>query len=186
MLGDDEQLALDASARAGRPDSGRSIASSRLAARMLEQLTALREPDAAVELVTVHGAKGREWPTVVVLGFEEERFPNRRALLGRRRPAARGRGGAPARLRGANPRRPGALSWPSTPRGLRDSSRRWDYSPTSGATAAVGTIAHVLVESRPTSRTGQEHPGDRAGKGLVLHPLADVRRLDVGQELEGA
>jgi DNA helicase-2/ATP-dependent DNA helicase PcrA len=34
-----------------------------------------------VELVTVHGAKGREWQTVVVLGMEEERFPNRRALV---------------------------------------------------------------------------------------------------------
>ena len=32
--------------------------------------------------MTVHGAKGREWPTVVVIGFEEERFPNRRALQG--------------------------------------------------------------------------------------------------------
>jgi DNA helicase-2/ATP-dependent DNA helicase PcrA len=30
----------------------------------------------------VHGAKGREWHTVIVIGFEEERFPNRRALLG--------------------------------------------------------------------------------------------------------
>jgi DNA helicase-2/ATP-dependent DNA helicase PcrA len=35
-----------------------------------------------IELVTVHGAKGREWQTVVVLGMEEERFPNRRALVG--------------------------------------------------------------------------------------------------------
>jgi len=37
---------------------------------------------APIELVTVHGAKGREWPTVMVIGFEEDRFPNRRALLG--------------------------------------------------------------------------------------------------------
>jgi DNA helicase-2/ATP-dependent DNA helicase PcrA len=29
----------------------------------------------------VHGAKGREWQTVVVLGIEEDRFPNRRALV---------------------------------------------------------------------------------------------------------
>jgi DNA helicase-2/ATP-dependent DNA helicase PcrA len=45
------------------------------------RLEALRVPDAPVELVTVHGAKGREWQTVVVLGMEEERFPNRRALV---------------------------------------------------------------------------------------------------------
>ena len=40
-----------------------------------------------IELVTVHGAKGREWRTVVVLGLEEERFPNRRALVGADNPA---------------------------------------------------------------------------------------------------
>jgi DNA helicase-2/ATP-dependent DNA helicase PcrA len=49
--------------------------------RALARLTALRRPDALVELVTVHGAKGREWQTVVVLGMEEERFPNRRSLV---------------------------------------------------------------------------------------------------------
>jgi DNA helicase II / ATP-dependent DNA helicase PcrA len=46
------------------------------------RLEALRDPHAPVELITVHAAKGREWETVVVIGFEEERFPNRRALLG--------------------------------------------------------------------------------------------------------
>jgi len=45
------------------------------------RLEALRRPDAPIELVTVHGAKGREWQTVVVLGMEEDRFPNRRALV---------------------------------------------------------------------------------------------------------
>ncbi len=80
-LGDDEQLALDAFAgwSVGFRSLDRFLAS---AARMREQLQRLRVPDAAVELVTVHGAKGREWPTVVIVGFEEERFPNRRALLG--------------------------------------------------------------------------------------------------------
>ncbi|MDQ6682202.1 MAG: ATP-dependent helicase, partial [Chloroflexota bacterium] len=45
------------------------------------RLLGLRDPGAPIELVTVHGAKGREWETVVVIGFEEERFPNRRALV---------------------------------------------------------------------------------------------------------
>jgi DNA helicase-2/ATP-dependent DNA helicase PcrA len=49
--------------------------------RALARLTELRRPDAPIELVTVHGAKGREWQTVVVLGMEEERFPNRRSLV---------------------------------------------------------------------------------------------------------
>ena len=51
-----------------------------------ERLRALATPDALVELATVHGAKGREWETVVLVGWEEDRFPNRRALLGARDP----------------------------------------------------------------------------------------------------
>jgi len=80
-LGEDDHLALDAFAgwAVGFRSLDRFLAA---AARVQEQLSRLRVPDALVELVTVHGAKGREWPTVVVVGFEEERFPNRRALLG--------------------------------------------------------------------------------------------------------
>jgi superfamily I DNA/RNA helicase len=80
-LSDDDHAAIDALL-------GWAAAFARLdlflaaGGRMLERLTALRDPAAPIELVTVHGAKGREWPTVVVIGFEEERFPNRRALLG--------------------------------------------------------------------------------------------------------
>jgi DNA helicase-2/ATP-dependent DNA helicase PcrA len=54
--------------------------------RALARLEALRIPGSLIELVTVHGAKGREWETVVVLGMEEERFPNRRALAGSAEP----------------------------------------------------------------------------------------------------
>jgi superfamily I DNA/RNA helicase len=46
-----------------------------------KRITALRDPDAFVELATVHGSKGREWATVVLLGFEQDRMPNRRSLL---------------------------------------------------------------------------------------------------------
>ena len=41
----------------------------------------LRRPDAAVQLMTVHAAKGLEFPVVVILGLEEDRFPNRRAVV---------------------------------------------------------------------------------------------------------
>ncbi len=44
------------------------------------RLESLRDPDAPIEITTVHGAKGREWPLVVVLGMEVDRFPNKRAL----------------------------------------------------------------------------------------------------------
>jgi DNA helicase-2/ATP-dependent DNA helicase PcrA len=80
-LGDDDHAALDALL-------GWATAFTRLDVFLdagdgvLARLTRLRDPAAPIELVTVHGAKGREWPTVVVIGFEEERFPNRRALQG--------------------------------------------------------------------------------------------------------
>jgi ATP-dependent DNA helicase UvrD/PcrA len=45
------------------------------------RIAALRDPDALVELATVHAAKGREWETVILLGFEEDRIPNRRSLV---------------------------------------------------------------------------------------------------------
>lgn len=80
-LGDDDHAAIDAllgwAAAFVRLD--RFLAAGD---EVLARLQALRDPAAPIELVTVHGAKGREWPTVIVIGFEEDRFPNRRALVG--------------------------------------------------------------------------------------------------------
>lgn len=85
-LGDDDHAAIDAllgwAAAFARLD--RFLAAGD---EVPDRLSQLRNPAAPIELVTVHGAKGREWPTVVVIGFEEERFPNRRALLGAADPA---------------------------------------------------------------------------------------------------
>jgi len=85
-LGDDDHAALDALLgwAVAYPTLDRFLEDE---ARALERLEALRRPDSAVEVATVHGAKGREWQTVVVLGMEEERFPNRRALVGAEDPA---------------------------------------------------------------------------------------------------
>ncbi len=79
-LGDDDHAALDAMAgwAVGFATLERFLSAADAVRARIERL---RDPAAAVELVTVHGAKGREWPTVVVVGFEEDRFPNRRALL---------------------------------------------------------------------------------------------------------
>jgi DNA helicase II / ATP-dependent DNA helicase PcrA len=44
------------------------------------RIASLRDPDAPVELATVHGSKGREWETVVIVGFEVDRMPNRRSV----------------------------------------------------------------------------------------------------------
>src|SRR5207247_3254468 len=80
-VAEDDLAALDA--MTGWSAGFRSVATFLGALdRARTRLEALRAPDAPVELVTVHAAKGREWATVIVIGFEEERFPNRRALLG--------------------------------------------------------------------------------------------------------
>ncbi|HET6381358.1 MAG TPA: ATP-dependent helicase [candidate division Zixibacteria bacterium] len=79
-LGDEEHDALDAL-------MGWTVGFRRLDAFLaahdtaLAKLESLRRPDALVELVTVHAAKGREWETVLILGMEEDRFPNRRSLV---------------------------------------------------------------------------------------------------------
>ena len=85
-LGDDAHTALDALlgwATAFRTLDGFLAAADAALAR----LAALRDPSAPIEVVTVHGAKGREWPSVVVIGFEADRFPNRRSLAGAADPA---------------------------------------------------------------------------------------------------
>jgi superfamily I DNA/RNA helicase len=51
------------------------------------RIAALRDPSAPVELATAHGSKGREWETVVLLGFEADRMPNRRSLVDADEPA---------------------------------------------------------------------------------------------------
>jgi superfamily I DNA/RNA helicase len=85
-IGDDDHAALDA--LLGWSVGFRHL-DGFLAAHdaVVSRLDSLRRSDAPVELVTVHGAKGREWQTVVVLGMEEDRFPNRRALLDARDPS---------------------------------------------------------------------------------------------------
>lgn len=43
-------------------------------------LRALRDDEQGIELLTVHGAKGREWPIVIVFGFDEGQLPHKKAL----------------------------------------------------------------------------------------------------------
>ncbi len=85
-LGDEAHAALDA--LLGWATAFRALGSFLAAAdAALARLATLRDPSAPIEVVTVHGAKGREWPSVVVIGFEADRFPNRRSLAGAADPA---------------------------------------------------------------------------------------------------
>ena len=80
VLPDDEHAAIDALLGwATGFRTVRSFLEAYDAARA--RIAGLRDPDAPVELATVHASKGREWETVVLLGFEEDRMPNRRTLL---------------------------------------------------------------------------------------------------------
>ena len=78
-LGEEDHAALDALLgwAANARDTSELL---RGAERMRARLAGLRRPDAPVELLTAHGAKGREWPLVILVGWEAELFPNRRAL----------------------------------------------------------------------------------------------------------
>jgi DNA helicase II / ATP-dependent DNA helicase PcrA len=79
QLSDEEHGALDA--LLGWATAFRSIeALARTYDAVRGRLAALRDPKAPVELATIHGSKGREWQTVVLLGFEEGRMPNARSL----------------------------------------------------------------------------------------------------------
>lgn len=78
-LSDEDQAALDALL-------GWSVGFRRLGAFVgafdaaRARIHALQSDDAVVELATVHASKGREWETVVLIGFEEGRIPNRRSI----------------------------------------------------------------------------------------------------------
>jgi DNA helicase II / ATP-dependent DNA helicase PcrA len=78
-IGEEAHAALDAAIGWA---VGHRSAASYLAAHEAARtrIAALRDPDARIEIATVHGAKGREWPAVVILGLELDRFPNKRSL----------------------------------------------------------------------------------------------------------
>jgi superfamily I DNA/RNA helicase len=80
LLSDDDHAALDA--LLGWATGFRTIdALVGAFATARARIAALRDPDAPVELATVHSSKGREWEKVVLVGFEADRIPNRRSLV---------------------------------------------------------------------------------------------------------
>lgn len=57
-----------------------------------EQLQAIRDKDRGIELLTIHGSKGRQWPHVVVVACDEGTLPHARALRVEPSEQARGEG----------------------------------------------------------------------------------------------
>ena len=78
-LSEDDHAALDALLgwSTAFNDISRFIAAYDDARR---RIGSLRDPSASVEVATVHASKGREWATVVLIGFEADRMPNRRSV----------------------------------------------------------------------------------------------------------
>ena len=84
---------FDDESRASRSPSTRSSSASRCRRRATR-----RAPSEQVVLMTIHIAKGLEWPVVFITGMEDGLFPSLREREGVKR-GRRARGGAPARLR---------------------------------------------------------------------------------------
>ncbi|MEO7295641.1 MAG: ATP-dependent helicase [Candidatus Limnocylindria bacterium] len=79
LLGDEDHAALDALLGW---TTGFSLVTAFVVAydAARARIASLRDPAATVVLSTVHASKGREWETVVLIGFEAERIPNRRSI----------------------------------------------------------------------------------------------------------
>ena len=79
--GGTEQIELEVLEQAEREATGMSLAAYRtLLAERAEALDAIRDDEHGIELATIHGAKGRQWPRVELFGGEEGQLPHARAL----------------------------------------------------------------------------------------------------------
>jgi ATP-dependent DNA helicase Rep len=56
------------------------------------QLKACRDPEQGIELNTIHGSKGRQWPHVILVACEEGTLPHKRSLEVSPEDAGRGDG----------------------------------------------------------------------------------------------
>lgn len=80
-FGGAEQTALESLDDSEREARGLTV--TQYAARLRDRhaaLQSIRDDAAGIELTTVHRAKGREWPTVVIFAFDDDQLPHQRAL----------------------------------------------------------------------------------------------------------
>lgn len=81
LTGGVEKVEIELLQDAVSESAGMSVAAySRQLTRQSDALRAIRDDDGGIELTTVHRAKGRQWPTVVVFGCDEDQMPHKRSL----------------------------------------------------------------------------------------------------------
>lgn len=80
-FGDIEQIDIEVLGQAEIEAAEMSVAAySELLAARAEAVREIRDDAHGIELATIHGAKGRQWPRVELFACEEAQLPHRRAL----------------------------------------------------------------------------------------------------------
>ena len=81
LAGGVEKVEIELLQDAVNAASGMSVAAyAQRLTRQSDALRAIRDDAVGIELTTVHRAKGRQWPTVVVFGCDEDQMPHKRSL----------------------------------------------------------------------------------------------------------
>jgi DNA helicase-2/ATP-dependent DNA helicase PcrA len=81
LTGGAEKVEIELLQDAVRASAGLTVgAYAEKLTRQSDALRAIRDDDHGIELTTVHRAKGRQWPTVIVFGCDEDQMPHKRSL----------------------------------------------------------------------------------------------------------
>jgi DNA helicase-2/ATP-dependent DNA helicase PcrA len=81
LTGGVEKVEIELLQDAVGESAGMSVAAySQQLTRQSDALRAIRDDEHGIELTTVHRAKGRQWPTVIVFGCDEDQMPHKRSF----------------------------------------------------------------------------------------------------------
>jgi superfamily I DNA/RNA helicase len=122
--------------------------------RQARKLKASRDKENGIELATIHGAKGRQWPHVIVVACEEGMLPHPRSLEVGAEEAARGEGIEAERR----------LAYVAFTRAQARLELRYDKARPSRFLREAGLIAAPADTKRP-ARKAPPVPQPAAGRG---------------------
>ena len=81
LFGGSEQIDIEVLDDAEKEAAGQTVAQyARRLSDRASALLAIRDDQRGIEITTVHRAKGRQWPTVIVFAVDEGQLPHKRAL----------------------------------------------------------------------------------------------------------